>query len=346
MVPCEAVYWRLAEEIDGVGRLLATMRSVLLMVLFFGGVSASAFCNSNTEGSDECVLLHDYSDYQWASYLTNTYIQQKSNGRHICEYRFATYCWYQCMIETYGEESGSVYGSCSCSPGDQRDPDQDLPSECYSPDGNSCSWYRDCLERKYPCQGTEADYAVRFAEKYCNLYSNDYRSYSTNAQLWVDTVRKCLQVELVPYIRDYHQLTCPQLKEAAFDSHSPCYVDSGMCQLSCDDWLRVFWTIKGSFVEEPWESLKGMTQVAFSCVTSPSDTSLDVYLCLGAPLLGGSFLAARGVTFLLRFGIRALMRIGRSVDCDDDCIARQLMSSMAHQSNWERTTLDYFAFAN
>ena len=114
------------------------MRSVLLMVLFFGGVSASAFCNSNTEGSDECVLLHDYSDYQWASYLTNTYIQQKSNGRHICEYRFATYCWYQCMIETYGEESGIVYGSCSCSPGNQRDPDQDLPSECYSPDGSSC----------------------------------------------------------------------------------------------------------------------------------------------------------------------------------------------------------------
>ena len=40
------------------------------------------------------------------------------------------------------------------------------------------------------------------------------------------------------------------------------------------------------------------------------------------------------------------MRIGWSVDCDDDCIARTLMSSMAQQLNWERTTLDYFAFAN
>ncbi len=47
-------------------------------------------------GTTACVDTSPrYSGKQWATCLSNAYIQQKSGGTHICDQESALYCWYQ-----------------------------------------------------------------------------------------------------------------------------------------------------------------------------------------------------------------------------------------------------------
>jgi hypothetical protein len=62
----------------------------------------------------------------------------------------------------------------------------------------NCEWYGNCLEKKYQCSGTDDDYAMEYAIKFCNLYDEHVAEFSIEGQTWVNAVRKCLQVSLVP----------------------------------------------------------------------------------------------------------------------------------------------------
>ena len=152
----------------------------LLFCLLFLVKDAMSGCNVlyGPARTTECVAFSVYyNQYQWATCLSNTYIQQKRNHKHICTYRSANYCYYQCMIEVHGKASGLVSKDCSCTPSSSKStpypnvsPTSALPPECYSPSGKSCQWYRGCLEKKYPCEATSNAYAITFAEKFCSLY--------------------------------------------------------------------------------------------------------------------------------------------------------------------------------
>ena len=142
----------------------------------------------------------------------------------------------------------------------------------YSPSGDSCSWYRNCLERKYPCKATSNAYAIRYAEKFCMLYDKRYTLFSADGQKWVDGVRKCLQVVLVPFLRPWMKPTCQEIRKTAFASHTPCYLRPGkgapsVCDLGCWEYFKIFWTIKGSFTEldTAWEPVKGMWNIGTQC---------------------------------------------------------------------------------
>ena len=82
---------------------------------------------------------------------------------------------------------------CSCTPG--RILTSSLPQACYSPAGESCDWYRNCLGRKYPCEDASNAYTVTYAEKFCTLHSGRKASFSAEGQKWLNAVRKCLQVD-------------------------------------------------------------------------------------------------------------------------------------------------------
>jgi len=90
--------------------------------------------------------------------------------------------------------------------------------------------------------------------------------------MWVDGVRKCLQVVLVPLLRPWMKPTCQEIRKTAFASHSPCYLRPGrgvpsVCDLGCWEYFKIFWTIKGSFTEldTAWESIKGMWNIGTKC---------------------------------------------------------------------------------
>ena len=161
--------------------------------------------------------------------------------------------------------------ACGKNPDERLPTETRLPEKCYSPDGHDCSWYRDCLEKKHPCTGQQADYAIKFAEKFCFLYKDNYNLFSVKGQEWIDGVRKCLQVALVPIIRPYFKGNCQDIKKQAFDSHAACYVNPGfgassICDLNCRDWLSVFWTIKTSFwTSDGWRTLTGIKKISSKC---------------------------------------------------------------------------------
>ena len=251
----------------------------MLLLAIQSGWTARCDKRFGKAGTVECIQSRRYNnEYQWATCLTNAYIQQKSSQEHICSDRNATYCWYQCMIETYGKNSGSVTKDCSCTPSDPTTnpytltPTTSLPPECYSPSGDSCDWYRNCLERKYPCEATSNGYAIKYAEHFCRLYGKSFASFSATGRKWVNGVRKCLQVSLVPLLRPWANPTCGEIRKKAFASHTPCYLNPdkdvpSVCDLDCSDYYEIFWTIKGSFfkLDTAWESLKGMWNVGNQC---------------------------------------------------------------------------------
>ncbi|CAH3139946.1 unnamed protein product [Pocillopora meandrina] len=252
---------------------------ILLLVVELGW---AAKCDKRygPAGTVDCIQSRSYNnEYQWATCLTDAYIKQKNNQKPGCEDRFATYCWYECMLEVHSKDAGSVTNDCSCTPSNPTSypntltPTTLLPQECYSPPGDSCDWYRNCLERKYPCEATSNGSAIRYAEHFCKLYDQNFAKFSLSGKKWVNGVRKCLQVSLVPLLRPWVDPTCKEIRERAFASHTPCYLNPGngapsVCGLDCSDYLQIFWTIKGSFdvkVDTFWESLKGMWNIGEKC---------------------------------------------------------------------------------
>ena len=79
--------------------------------------NVAAQCNSFCGPScGKCLKLSGYNDYQWMTCRRNSFIRKISNNQHSCSPSLHIYCYYQCMLEVYGKESGNVTGSCQCSP--------------------------------------------------------------------------------------------------------------------------------------------------------------------------------------------------------------------------------------
>ena len=72
---------------------------------------------SGPNGARQCVKISGYTDYQWATCRTDSYLKATSGGRYNCRNPLHTYCLYQCMVEMYGQSSGDVLSSCRCTPG-------------------------------------------------------------------------------------------------------------------------------------------------------------------------------------------------------------------------------------
>ena len=128
-----------------------------------------------------------------------------------------------------------------------------LEAKCYSPRGENCQWYQNCLARRYDCP-TGENYAIDFALKFCNLYTDNYNDFSIEGRQWVNAVRQCLQLQLVPYLRLWATYTCADIRREAFDSHPSCYIGvrPSMCELGCADIWRSFVVVNfpdGDFTE-------------------------------------------------------------------------------------------------
>ena len=87
--------------------------ALILVPLLVTRVDTDCDRQSGPAGVTECFLgLPFYSEHQCGTCLTNAYIIQKSGGRHICRDN-ATYCYYQCMIETFNIAEGPVRADCT-----------------------------------------------------------------------------------------------------------------------------------------------------------------------------------------------------------------------------------------
>ena len=248
------------------------------------------------------------------------------------------------MIELHDKESGPVTSDCSCTPSSvPKPPLSSLPSFCYSPSGTSCQWYRSCLERKYPCRGTNNADPLKYAEEICWLYDKRKSVFSPDGRKWVDGVRKCLQVELVPLLRPWNKPTCQEIGKTAFESQVSCYMkpDEGVlsiCDLDCKEYFKIFWAIKGYIfrVETVWESLSGLWNIDDKCGSNRSHNCFQE---------GG-----QGLIKITKMSVQKFTQRGkRSFDSTPDETARRkfvdrVASAIASRLKWDTVVMDWFAY--
>lgn len=145
-----------------------------------------------------------------------------------------------------------------------------LPLWCYNTDGTKCSWYRECLEERFPCEQTDSAYAVTFAEKFCDQYAKNIQMFSSYGQQWIAAAKKCLQVALVPILSSTVNESCADIKRIAFASHPKCYTSPSdgfsFCSLNLQDKFAVFWTIKEAFLSAFGETIKAIAITASECL--------------------------------------------------------------------------------
>ena len=99
----------------------------------------------------------------------------------------------------------------------------------------------------------------------------------------MNAVRKCLQVSLVNFLRPYQNPTCEEIKTAAYDSHSVCYLNPpdeapSICDIGFENWLQIVVTIHSALAEL---RVIGQSLVtAGSCFETYIDRSVNIIVSL------------------------------------------------------------------
>ena len=108
------------------------------------------------------------------------------------------------------------------------------------------------------------------------MFEEQKAKLSPDAQKWMEAVRKCQQVAMVPLLSPSEDPTCKEIREKALASYTQCYLNPGegaksICDVICWEHFKIFWAIKGSFLklDTAWESLKGLWDIGTQC-TSPN----------------------------------------------------------------------------
>jgi len=103
----------------------------------------------------------------------------------------------------------------------------------------TCQYYL-CREKEHAC-GTKG-YYLGFAYKYCLGAGKKLNPHmSEEGKIWSSKVSQCLRdsMEKIPYDDN-----CTDTKLTATEDHANCYLDTGFCELSRKDQLRVVWFVK------------------------------------------------------------------------------------------------------
>lgn len=105
------------------------------------------------------------------------------------------------------------------------------PEGCERLEGH-CSYYS-CLSKSLRCR--DEGYLKSFGQHYCAYFEKNEARYSREGKVFLSRVRLCLQKAL-----SRESLSCDNVRAKAIDSHIPCYVESGFCELSLKDRQRIY----------------------------------------------------------------------------------------------------------
>jgi hypothetical protein len=93
---------------------------------------------------------------------------------------------------------------------------------------------------------SQSNYLSEFAIPYCYKYKADQKNYSERGQIFLSQVRYCLQEKLEDFSHD--QPLCKDLRTYAIYSHIGCYLNSGFCELSMTEKMRIILTAKSDLI--------------------------------------------------------------------------------------------------
>ncbi|XP_028396524.1 uncharacterized protein LOC114520457 [Dendronephthya gigantea] len=208
-------------------------------------------------GDVDCVKLKGYSGHQIAACRSNWYIKQKSRGKYNCgPFNIYPVCYYQCMIDLYGKKGGPIYQKCLCDPTDPGRltyPGLDytpippgpitpftVPSSCYTPDPNNCTWYKQCFNRAFAICNRQTKDTIKFLTEFCSIT----RHKKPNV---LQVTRECVTRKLGLLLDTNKKVkSCGHLIPTAMDIYTQCYHELGskFCDVSKEDRFELFWHLR------------------------------------------------------------------------------------------------------
>ena len=291
-------------------------------------------CSSSEDvGRVHCGFADN--QHQWVTCLRNDYIELISNDQHQCLPYIdpASQCYYQCMLQIYNMANGTFNEHCRCAPGDVLPRQTVVKPECYSPSATDCNWYKDCLETKYHCYGTNDGYAIEFIEKFCKLGMES--GFSSNGRQWISGVLECLQSALLPSLKLWMSTTCASIRNTAFNNYSHCYAQPslgarGICTLDCRDVLRAFAVVNfiknATVFTAPIETINQMLSVIGDCFTDE-----DLADCIPEAL----------TSLQVTTAVDSIQNVNNIL-----AIASQTTHKIAQLMNWESNGIRWFPFVH
>ncbi len=128
--------------------------------------------------------------------------------------------------------------------------------QCEDLIGN-CEYYS-CIEEKKHCG--HKGYLEAFGLKYCLKFHENEDQFCPYGKEWLEKVRSCLMVSVGEFPEN---TSCKNFKKMAFQSHVPCYLSTGFCELSMKEKKKIFKMISGTLWRP--EVLKSLSKVALAC---------------------------------------------------------------------------------
>ena len=166
--------------------------SILLVVFFVRNVSSVCDRNTGPSGSYDCFLAYpQYTGYQWGTCLSDAYIEQSTSREFACVDQTRTHCYYPCMLDLFKIVEGPVYDACACNPNSSvtASPMSTLERTCYSPTGEDCSWYTNCLAERYPCTGCNVCAASTIAARARRQQQQQQQQFLQAGQIYAASMR-------------------------------------------------------------------------------------------------------------------------------------------------------------
>ncbi|GMR45734.1 hypothetical protein PMAYCL1PPCAC_15929 [Pristionchus mayeri] len=133
-------------------------------------------------------------------------------------------------------------------------------------DSTTCNVYSE-LESFAPCESS--GYALNYGLPNCEAFTAKKWLYTTSGKIFLDCTRNCLADFIRTQIIAKGVSDCATIQSSAFDSHVPCYVDCGFCEVFPPNVIPFALTYRLSdFLSA--QALKQVSQITSSCVSSPS----------------------------------------------------------------------------
>jgi len=86
---------------------------------------------------------------------------------------------------------------------------------------------------------------------------------SPQAQAFLDANLVCLQRAFL--YETTEAMTCTEVADVSFAAHAPCYLDSGVCDLSFDDQLTIGNAVEFSDLLS-WPQMEAFADIAAGCM--------------------------------------------------------------------------------
>ncbi|XP_028396521.1 uncharacterized protein LOC114520456 isoform X1 [Dendronephthya gigantea] len=274
-------------------------------VLFWAVIVACFVCDSVSgicniffgTGRVACVKLSGYSGYQIAACRSKSYVERKSKGRHSCgPFGIHSACYYQCMLDLYGNGGGEIYKKCRCDPTKSGSPAYPssggitrssrepitpftVPSSCYTPDPNTCTWYKQCFNRAFPSCDNDNEKTIKFLTEFCSFNQQKPNVLSTRGNQWLEATVKCVKRKLTPLLATNQQVkNCEDIRTTVMERYSQCYREpnSTFCDLGEDDRLGLFWHLRynSSYHNTYEKGLKSVLDLMRECRDTVKDDAL------------------------------------------------------------------------